>query len=315
MLSSAMRDHRTLSLDPSEITVFKLLDADGRPCLIRYSGTAAGQRFDLDPGNLVMGRGEEADLKVDGHGISRRHAALQVGPQGVVLMDLGSANCTYVNDQRVLDPVVLRDGDLVRLANVVFRFHDRRSLDALLHQRLHRLASEDPLTGVSNRRHAHEALQRELARARRSGLPLSLLCCDLDHFKSVNDTHGHAAGDTVLKDSAALMKAELRADDVLGRWGGEEFVVIAGNTDFEHALVLAERLRQVVAAHAFELEVAEHGRLRQVLHRQTMSIGLAVLKDEMRDEHDLLAAADRRMYAAKREGRNRVVAVDPPPAR
>ena len=224
-----MHDPRTLSLDQSEITVFQSLDGNGRPCLIRYSGTAAGQRFDLDPGELLMGRGEEADLKVDGHGISRRHAALQVGPQGVVLVDLGSANCSYVNDQRVVDPVHLRDGDLVRLANVVFRFHDRRSLDAVLHQRLHRLATVDALTGVSNRRHAHEALQRELARARRTGHPLSLLCCDLDHFKLVNDTHGHAAGDLVLKDSAAQMKAELRADDVLGRWGGEEFIIIASD--------------------------------------------------------------------------------------
>ena len=310
-----MPDPRTLSLDQSEITVFQSLDGNGRPCLIRYSGTAAGQRFDLDPGELLLGRGEEADLKVDGHGISRRHAALQVGPQGVVLVDLGSANCSYVNDQRVTDPVLLRDGDLVRLANVVFRFHDRRSLDAVLHQRLHRLATVDALTGVANRRHAHEVLQRELARARRTGHPLSLLCCDLDHFKQVNDTHGHAAGDLVLKDSAALMRAELRADDLLGRWGGEEFIVVASDTPFEQALGLAERLRHTVATHAFELEVAEHGRLRKVLHRQTMSVGLSMLKPEMRDEHDLLAAADRRMYVAKREGRNRVVAIDPPAGR
>jgi diguanylate cyclase (GGDEF)-like protein len=212
----------------------------------------------------------------------------------------------------VVDPVPLRDGDLVRLANVVFRFHDRRSLDALLHQRLHRLATVDALTGVPNRRHTYEMLQGEVARARRTKRPLSLLCCDLDHFKSVNDTHGHAAGDRVLKDCAALMQAELRPGDVLGRWGGEEFVVIAGDTAFEQALELAERLRRALAGHAFEVEVAQQGRLRKLLHRQTASLGVALLKPGMRDEHDLLAAADRRMYAAKRDGRNRVVAVDPP---
>jgi two-component system cell cycle response regulator len=312
MLLAAMLDPRTLSIDPSEITVFQSLEGATRPCLIRYSGTAAGQRFDLDLGDLVLGRGEEADLKVDGHGISRRHAALQVGPQSVMLADLGSANSTYVNDERVVDPVPLRDGDLVRLANVVFRFHDRRSLDALLHQRLHRLATVDALTGVPNRRHTYEMLQGEVARARRTKRPLSLLCCDLDHFKSVNDTHGHAAGDRVLKDCAALMQAELRPGDVLGRWGGEEFVVIAGDTAFEQALELAERLRRALAGHAFEVEVAQQGRLRKLLHRQTASLGVALLKPGMRDEHDLLAAADRRMYAAKRDGRNRVVAVDPP---
>ena len=310
MLPQAMHDPRTLTLDASEITVYQSLEGSARPCLIRYSGNAAGQRFDLDNGDVVLGRGDEADLKVEGHGISRRHAALQVGPQGVVLHDLGSANCSYVNDQQVNEPVLLRDGDLVRLANVVFRFHDRRSLDAVLHHRLQRLASVDALTGASNRRHAHEALQREVARACRTGRPLSLICCDLDHFKHVNDTHGHAAGDAVLKAVVELLRNELRPDDVLGRWGGEEFIVVAGDTPFEHALSLAERLRATVAGHAFTLEVAEHGRLRQVLHRQTMSLGLALLKPGMRDEHDLLAAADRRLFVAKREGRNRVVAVD-----
>lgn len=308
MFSKAMPDQRTLSIDSSEITVFQSLDGNGRPCLIRYSGADAGQRFDLDPGHLVLGRGDEADLKVEGHGISRRHAALQVGPLGVVMVDLGSANCSYVNDLRVVDPVPLRDGDLVRLANVVFRFHDRRSLDALLHQRLHRLATMDALTGVANRRHAHEVLQRELARAGRTAHPLTLLCCDLDHFKSVNDTHGHGAGDAVLRDSARLMKAELRGSDLLGRWGGEEFIVIASDTALEPALGLAERLRLALATHVFELDAAEHGGAGKAIHRQTMSVGVAQWQTDMRDEHDLLAAADRRMYAAKRDGRNRVVA-------
>ncbi len=307
-----MQDPQTLSLDPGQVSLFQSLDGAGRPCLIRYSGAGAGQRFDLDSGDLVLGRGDEVDLKVDGHGISRRHAALQVGPHGVTLIDLGSANRSYVNDVPVTDPVALKDGDLVRLANVVFRFHDRRSLDALLHQRLHRLATVDALTGVHNRRHTHEALQREVARARRTGQPLAVICCDLDHFKSVNDRFGHAAGDTVLKESAALMRAELRADDVIGRWGGEEFVILASDTPFEQALGLAERLRCAVADHVFELDLPEHGRLRRLLHRQTLSAGLALLKPTMRDEHDLLATADRRQYAAKRDGRNRVVAVDPP---
>ena len=307
-----MQDAKTLSIENSEVTLFQSLDSAVKPCLIRYSGAGAGQRFDLDSGDLVLGRGEDVDLKVEGHGISRRHAALQVGLQGVVFIDLGSANASFVNDERVTGPVTLKDGDLVRLANVVFRFHDRRSLDALLHQRLHRLANVDALTGTSNRRHTHEALQRELARALRTGSPLAVICCDLDHFKLVNDQFGHAAGDAVLKESATLLRAELRADDVFGRWGGEEFVVVASDTPFEPALGLAERLRLALAGHVFDLEVPDQGRLQRVPYRQTMSVGLAMLNPAMRDEHDLLAAADRRLYAAKRDGRNRVVAYDPP---
>jgi diguanylate cyclase (GGDEF)-like protein len=306
-----MHEAPTLTLGRSEVSLYQSLDSNTRPCLIRYSGAAVGQRFDLDKGQVVLGRGDEVDLKVEGHGISRRHATLQVSAHEVTLSDLGSANASFVNDQRVTDPVVLKDGDLIRLANVVFRYHDQRSLDAVLHQRLHRLATVDALTDLYNRRHTHDALRHEWHRARRTGRALAVMCCDLDQFKAVNDSLGHAAGDRVLKDSASLLRASLRADDVIGRWGGEEFVVVAGDTPFEQALLLAERLRSALADHLFELDVGEPGRVRRQLHRQTVSIGLALAQPDMRDEHDLLATADRRLYAAKREGRNRVVAVDP----
>lgn len=307
-----MQEASTLTIGRSEVSLYQSLESNTRPCLIRYSGESVGQRFDLELGQRVLGRGEEADLRVDGHGVSRRHAALQVNAHDVILSDLGSANATYVNDKRLTEPVALKDGDLVRLANVVFRYHDQRSLDAVLHQRLHRLATVDALTDLYNRRHTHEALKHEWHRARRTGHALAVMCCDLDHFKTVNDRLGHAAGDRVLKDSASLLRASLRADDVIGRWGGEEFVVVAGDTSFEQALSLAERLRRSLADHLFELEVLDAGRVRRQLHRQTLSIGLALEHPDMRDEHDLIATADRRLYAAKREGRNRVVAVDPP---
>jgi diguanylate cyclase (GGDEF)-like protein len=308
-----MHEPTTLALDKSEISLFQTLEGLAHPCLILYSGSEPGRRIDLDRSLMVLGRGQDVDVPVDSRGISRRHAALKVGAQCVELHDLGSANRTYVNDTPVTSSVVLKDGDLVRLANVVFRFHDRRSLDALLHDRLYRLATVDPGTGVFNRRYAQESLKLEVTRARRSGEPLALACCDLDHFKSVNDTHGHAAGDRVLKDCATALRTALRAGDIIGRWGGEEFVVIARNTDAAQALVLAERLRRAVAEHPFDLQLAERGTARPLPHRQTVSIGLAVLKPGMMDEHDLLAAADRRMYAAKRNGRNQVVGADADP--
>lgn len=307
-----MHEPTTLALDKSEISLFQTLEGLAHPCLILHSGTEPGRRIDLDRSLMLLGRGQEVDISVDSRGISRRHAALKITTQSVELHDLGSANLTYVNDVAVTASVVLKDGDLVRLANVVFRFHDRRSLDALLHDRLYRLATVDPGTGVFNRRYAQESLKLEVTRARRSGEPLALACCDLDHFKAVNDTHGHAAGDRVLKDCATALRTALRAGDVIGRWGGEEFVVIARHTDTSQALVLAERLRRAVADQVFELQPDERGTAQPLLHRQTVSIGLAVLTPGMQDEHDLLAAADRRMYAAKRAGRNQVVGVDGP---
>lgn len=304
-----MNDATTLALEKSEITLFQTLDGLTHPCLILFSGAQPGRRYDLEPGQWILGRGQQADVPVNGRGISRRHAALVVTPSGVELHDLGSANASFVNDQRVTAPVMLRDGDWVRLADVVFRFHEKRSLDALLHDRMYRLATVDVGTGVFNRRHTQEALRLEVAHARRTGAALALICCDLDHFKTVNDTHGHAAGDQVLKDCATLLRAELRAGDVIGRWGGEEFLIVARDTPSPHALELAERLRQALASHPFEIEsTGGDGTPRRIVHRQTVSLGVALLDPQMRDEHDLLALADRRLYAAKRNGRNRVMA-------
>jgi two-component system cell cycle response regulator len=307
-----MNDPTTLAIDGAQVSLLQALDGVRHDCLILFSGSQAGRRFDLEPGQWIIGRGAEADIPVTSQGISRRHAALIVGPADVELHDLGSANATYVNDRRLTRPLVLQDGDWLRLADVLLRFHGRRSLEALLHDRMYRLATVDPGTGVSNRRHAHEALRVEVARARRSGAPLAVLCGDLDQFKAVNDSYGHAAGDRVLMDSAALLRAELRAGDVIGRWGGEEFLVVAPGTSAAQALGLAERLRQAVAAHSFELEVGEGSSRRPVLHWQTLSFGVAMFDPAMRDEHDLLALADRRLYAAKRAGRDRTVADDGP---
>jgi diguanylate cyclase (GGDEF)-like protein len=307
-----MQDATTLAIEGAQVSLLQALDGVSHDCLILFSGPQAGRRFELEPGQWIIGRGTEADIPVASRGISRRHAALIVRPHDVELHDLGSANATYVNDRRVTAAMALHDGDWLRLADVLLRFHERRSLEALLHDRMYRLATVDPGTGVSNRRHAHEALRVEVARARRSGAPLAVLCGDLDQFKSVNDSHGHAAGDRVLMDSAALLRAELRAGDVIGRWGGEEFLVIAPGTSAPQALALAERLRHAVAAHAFELEIADGANHRKVRHRQTLSFGVAMFDRAMRDEHDLLALADRRLYAAKRGGRDRIVADDSP---
>jgi two-component system, cell cycle response regulator len=301
-----MHDPTTLALDKSEVSLFQTLDGLSHPCLILYSGHEPGRRFDLECGHRLMGRGQTSDVPVDGQGISRRHAELTVTALAVEIRDLGSANGTYVNSQRLTVPVTLKDGDLVRLANVVFRFHDRRSLDALLHDRLYRMATVDPGTGVFNRRYTQEALKLEVSRARRTREPLALICADLDHFKTVNDTYGHAAGDLVLKECAARLRTQLRAGDVIGRWGGEEFVVLARNTSPDQALALAERLRASLADQGFELQASEDGQALTVPYRQTLSLGVAMLQASMKDELDLMAAADRCMYAAKRLGRNRV---------
>ena len=169
-------------------------------------------------------------------------------------------------------------------------------------QRLLQLATSDPLTGLFNRGYVDDRLAMELSRARRYGKALAVAVVDADHFKTLNDTHGHAAGDVVLKKLAGLLRASFRQSDTTGRYGGEEFVVILPETDMETARRKVESLREAIANTPMEL--ADR---RQTLY-VTISAGLASFPQDGEDAAELFATADERMFEAKREGRNRVVA-------
>jgi diguanylate cyclase (GGDEF)-like protein len=170
-----------------------------------------------------------------------------------------------------------------------------------LHEELRRQAVTDELTGVCNRRHLAELSRIEMDRARRSGRPVSAVAIDLDHFKRVNDTHGHAAGDAVLKAASALWKTALRTTDVLGRSGGEEFVILLPDTDQAAAVLVAERLRASTEA----LRV----RVNETELAVTASFGVAASRAaDAGDPAALIRRADEALYAAKEGGRNRVAA-------
>ena len=166
---------------------------------------------------------------------------------------------------------------------------------------LHRDARTDSLTGLDNRRAMQERGRVELKRSTRSGEPVSVILCDLDHFKNVNDKYGHATGDRALTSAAAVLRGALRESDSLGRWGGEEFMAILPGTEERGAAEVAERMRAAIAA----------ARFSGVPETNTISLGVASAKtvDDPAMEWDLLIKeADQRLYRAKHEGRNRVVA-------
>jgi diguanylate cyclase (GGDEF)-like protein len=159
---------------------------------------------------------------------------------------------------------------------------------------LERLATTDTLTGIHNRRAFDEQLALELIRARRYGNKLALILLDIDHFKRINDRHGHQTGDRVLVDLARVVGGRLRASKVFARWGGEEFVVLAPNTDAEDAAHLAEEIRARVEAHDFPQ-----------VGRVTVSLGVTqYAPDDTTDR--LWKRADTALYRAKAGGRNRV---------
>ena len=178
---------------------------------------------------------------------------------------------------------------------------ERQRFERRLHElsdKLHEVSIRDPLTGIYNRRHFSERLTSELAYSRRHGTPISVVMMDVDHFKRVNDVHGHRAGDAVLIDVAQLVQGEVRQEDLLARYGGEEFVLVLRDTDAACAKIVAERLRARVEKH----EATHAGRTIRV----TLSLGCAAELGGGTEE-TLLRTADARMYEAKRRGRNCVV--------
>ncbi len=261
---------------------------------------------------MTLGRSPECDVCLESLGVSRRHAELREVGDTVTLYDLGSSNGTHLNEQRIQAPVALKDGDVLRLGAAVLKFSDRQSQDALLHDRLYRLATVDSGTDTHTRKYLLEALEREVKLTRRTGRPLSVMCLDLDNFKAVNNRHGHNAGDLVLRSTATATQERLRGSDILARMGGDEFAVVLPDTELPAAIELAERVRTAVAARSFELATPAQGSTAApaatTRHRQTVSIGVTQLTQHTLDVRDLLGAADAMLYAAKRAGRNRVSA-------
>ena len=170
--------------------------------------------------------------------------------------------------------------------------------NARLHRIVERQALVDGLTGIANRRQCEESLASEIAQAERLGTPLTLVLADLDDFKAVNDIHGHAVGDDVLREFAAVLKATLRDSDIAGRWGGEEFLLLLPGADAEGGVQLTDRVRAALAERTF---LGRGGALISV----TCSFGVAQHRPGD-DERELFASADRALYRAKREGKNRV---------
>jgi diguanylate cyclase (GGDEF)-like protein len=169
---------------------------------------------------------------------------------------------------------------------------------------LENLSITDALTGIANRRHFEWRLSEEIERARRYKYPLSALMLDLDHFKQVNDNYGHQIGDIVLQQVAQRLRRILRRTDFLARYGGEEFIVLAPQTPADRALILAERLRQVIAESP--IPVADNLQIHI-----TISIGVAVFPNHAQNESELIGAADAALYKAKQMGRNRVCMFEP----
>jgi two-component system, cell cycle response regulator len=270
-------------------------------CLVHIypTGLAMGTRHLLERETIVLGRGDDCDITVIDHSVSRRHVRFDLDMDGYLVTDLDSTNGTFVNDTPATR-TPLTDGDYLRVGNILYRFLAGGNVEAEYHEELYRLAIHDALTGLYNKRYLMDYLQREIDRSARHSRPLALILFDIDHFKAINDTMGHLAGDVTLRDLADRLRSKICKDDLLARYGGEEFAAVLTEIDRAAATDLAEHLRRAVEALPFTFE----GRPYAV----TISLGVAsVHGDEVLTPQALIQRADECLYRAKREGRNRVV--------
>ncbi|HVO19980.1 MAG TPA: GGDEF domain-containing protein [Anaeromyxobacter sp.] len=268
--------------------------------VVVVQGPAAGARVGLER-EVVVGRDPRCELPIASGDVSRRHARIVPDEGGHRVIDMGSTNGTWVNGRPVTSRKLV-PGDRIELGSCVLRYLRQGEADAEDLSALADLARRDSLTGLANRRAFEEALRREVARARRSGLSLGLVVMDIDNFKQVNDTHGHAAGDLVLAEVAARAQRALRVEDLLARVGGEELAALLPAATLAAAAEVAERIRRAVSDPA----IPAGGAAVSV----TVSLGCAVLGAEERAEA-FWARADARLYDAKRGGRDRVAHVPP----
>jgi diguanylate cyclase (GGDEF)-like protein len=267
--------------------------------VILLTGNDVGRIFRLEEGEHTIGRSHRADIRLDDDSISRIHCKLCLRAREVDIEDTGSSNGTYVNGERVTVQR-LADGDKIRVGETTilkFSFQDR--LEENFQRHMYNAALRDALTKSFNRRYFLDQLDKELNYAKRHQTELSLIMIDIDHFKNVNDTYGHVAGDEVLVQLASLAQSMLRTEDVFARYGGEEFAIIARGITLDHGGMLAERLRGAVEAATF----TAGGRTLKV----TLSLGVAAVHPGVTTPEELIAAADAALYAAKTAGRNRVL--------
>ncbi|RME23391.1 MAG: GGDEF domain-containing protein [Deltaproteobacteria bacterium] len=267
-------------------------------CLVVIYGLDLGRKYNLDRPDLIIGRSSKADIQIDQESVSRSHAKITNTGTAIILRDLGSTNGTYVNDELV-EEAQLRDGDLIKIGRTIFKFLSGSNIENAYHEEIYRLTTTDGLTEVYNKRYFMENLDREISRARRYDRQLSMIMIDVDHFKQINDTYGHLAGDYVLKALARVLSENIRREDFLARYGGEEFAVILPEIGLANAKVMAEKVRRLVEEQEFSFE----GTVIPV----TISIGVATLDSQQMEGADLIARADEKLYEAKQSGRNRVI--------
>ena len=302
VIPSAHGDDDAPSTEQTHVVAPRSIRTAQRPTLMMMAGDGAGRVLRINEDRTTLGRSKRATVELRENGVSRVHCAIVREKSGRwMIEDLGSTNGTLVNGGRVTR-VELSAGDRIQLGpDVVMQFGFYDDAEESLATKLYEAATRDPLTRAHNRRYLMERLSAEVSFATRHSQKLALVMFDIDHFKQVNDQHGHAVGDAVLREVAFAVTQTLRNEDVLARYGGEEFVVLARGLSLKNGALLAERMRKALESRSIEIDSKKL--------RVTVSAGVAALDEcNVPNGASLLGLADARLYRAKDTGRNCVVA-------
>jgi diguanylate cyclase (GGDEF)-like protein len=269
----------------------------GEACIVVIYGPDLGRRMPLARNAFEIGRSAKCDLFIDQESISRHHARISYEGTGYVIHDLNSTNGTFVNDAQVKESR-LRDGDQIQIGRSILKFMTGENIEVHYHEEIYRLMTIDGLTQIFNRRYFDEALEREYNRSKRYQRDLSLILFDIDHFKKINDTWGHLAGDGLLRQLVAAVRPRVRREDIFARTGGEEFGVLLPEIGIDNARYTAEKIRKIAEATPLRYE--------QNVVPCTISLGVSQLLPTDETAQELYKRTDAHLYAAKQGGRNRV---------
>ena len=288
----------------TKVQAVKAKHGEGEACLVLIypPGPEMGKRWPLGAAEVVVGRGSDSDIQIDRDSVSRKHARFFLVDGKWHVEDLGSTNGSYINDLPV-QRSPLRDSDFVKIGSAIFKFLSGSGVETAYHEEIYKMTIIDGLTGAHNKRYFLEFLEREIARCARYGRPLSLLLLDIDHFKKINDTHGHLTGDHVLKEMSGRLLSRVRKEELFARYGGEEFALVLPETGHQGAMKYAEQIRSIVERDMFEYEGDSL--------RITVSIGVSTLEgtpeDASLEPSAFIRSSDENLFKAKKAGRNRVV--------
>ncbi|MCA9029837.1 MAG: GGDEF domain-containing protein [Planctomycetaceae bacterium] len=287
-------------LPKSEVPEANSVESPARPegaSLVRiYPAGVSGSLIALDRPMVRFGRGQTCEHEMADEFASREHCVIQFRNGHHVIRDLGSMNGTFVNDQ-MIEERVLKPGDQIRVGFHIFKYLSANDVEAMYHEAVFQMMTVDALTQTYNRRYFEDAFQREVLRSSRHGRSLGLLLMDIDHFKDVNDKHGHLVGDQLLAGMCRRMKVRVRGDEILARIGGEEFALVAVEVTERQLREIGDSIRELVASKPFDTSKGPVS--------LTVSIGAShVSGRNLSSPRELMDEADKRLYDAKSAGRN-----------